>query len=314
MLPVIIIIGPTAVGKSAMAIELAQLVNGEIISGDSVQIYRKLDIGSAKPTIEERQGIPHHLIDCLDPDEPFTVACFQKLTKELINSIKARNHIPIIVGGTGLYIRSITDDFVFPQEGSQKIKQKWLNYAKQFGTKKLHEILARYDPESAQRLHYNDTSRIIRALEVYELTGIPLSSQRSYKEKEYLPLDKSIIYIGLSAPREVIYERINQRCDNMIKQGLIEETKKLLEEGYSPNVKSLQSIGYKHAVYYLQGKATLPEMIRLFKRDTRRFAKRQLTWFRRDPRIKWYDITVNSPQEILNHIVNTCREIQTRVE
>lgn len=314
MLPHIIIIGPTAVGKSALGVELALALAGEIISGDSVQIYRKLDIGSAKPTKEEQKGVPHYLLDFLDPSEPYTVALFQEQAGRLIKSIKDRGNIPIIVGGTGLYIRSITDGFDFPEKGSDTIKQKWLDYASYHGNEELHKQLAQRDPPSASRLHINDTARIVRALEVYDLTGLPLSHQRYYKENEYLNLDESIVYIGLTAPRDLIYERINKRCEIMLESGLIEETKRLLEEGYSPRLKALQSIGYRHAVYQLTGKVTQKEMLRLMQRDTRHFAKRQLTWFRRDPRIKWYDITIHPIDWIVKDISNTCREIQTRVE
>lgn len=312
--PLVIIIGPTAVGKTAVGVELALAVDGEIISGDSVQVYHKLDIGSAKPSREEQKGVQHHLLDFLDPAEPYTVALFQAQTKQLIKSIKDIGRTPIIVGGTGLYIRSITDGFSFPEKGSDFIKQKWLAYSHEYGKEKLHSELASRDHLSASKLHINDTARVIRALEVFDMTGKPLSSQRSYNDKQYSELDNSIIYIGLTAPREIIYERINKRCEIMIESGLIEETETLLREGYSPKLKSLQSIGYRHAVYYLTGKVSHSEMLRLLQRDTRHFAKRQLTWFRRDPRIKWYDITTHNLAEIVNEIANTCREFQNRVE
>jgi tRNA dimethylallyltransferase len=312
--PLIIIVGPTAIGKSALGVELALILNGEIISGDSVQVYKKLDIGSAKPTPEEQKGIPHHLIDLLDPQEPFTAASFQVRTKELIQSLQAQGKVPIIVGGTGLYIRSILDDFAFPQEGSDLIKKKWLEYAKVNGNKALHGRLEEVDPVSALKLHPNDTARIVRALEVLELTGKPLSEQRAYKEREYRDLGNSVIYVGLEAPREIIYDRINKRCEQMVNCGLIEEVQALLRDGYSPKLKALQSIGYRHTLYYLRGLVSLAEMLRIFKRDTRRFAKRQLTWFRRDPRIRWYDITALSLEDIVIDIVSTCTVFQSRVQ
>ncbi|RNC28820.1 MAG: tRNA dimethylallyltransferase [Candidatus Dichloromethanomonas elyunquensis] len=314
MLPLVIITGPTAVGKSVLGVELAIRVQGEIISGDSVQVYKKLNIGSAKPTREEQKDIPHHLVDCLDPAEPFTAACFQSLTKVLITEIRSRGKIPIVVGGTGLYIRSILDGYSFPEEGSESIKNKWLEFAKAQGNCRLYEVLKRYDPVSAEKLHPNDTSRIIRALEVYELTGLPLSEQRDYLEKEYPELDESVLYIGLTAPRGFLYERINRRCDQMIESGIIDEVSSLLREGYSPKLKAFQSIGYRHVLYYLKGTVTLNEMLRLLKRDTRRFAKRQLTWFRRDPRIRWYDMTISGIDEIVNDICHTCRVFQSRVQ
>lgn len=314
MQPLIIIIGPTAVGKSALGVELALQLDGEIISGDSVQVYKKLDIGSAKPTLEEQKGITHHLLDFLDPAEPFTVAQFQALTQELIPSIKAKGKVPIVVGGTGLYIRSILDDFTFPEEGSPELKNKWLEYVKINGNNALHTKLQEVDSLSAEKLHPNDTFRIVRALEVWELTGKPLSEQRSYGDQEYSPLDEEIIYVGLTAPREMIYQRINQRCESMVKYGIIEEVAELLKEGYSPKLKSLQSIGYRHVNDYFRGLVTSSEMLRLMKRDTRRFAKRQLTWFRRDPRITWFDISTSSLDQIVIEICSTCRDIETRVQ
>lgn len=288
--PLVVIIGPTGVGKSSLAISLAQKIGGEIISGDSVQVYQKLDIGSAKPTPEELQLVPHHLIDCLDPTEPFTVAQFKSLATSLIAEIRGRGHVPIVVGGTGLYIRSLLDPYDFSHHGSEEIRGKWKEFTTLHGNEALHRELEKRDPVTAQQLHPNDVFRITRALEVYELTGKTLSSQRKFRDNEYQALDPSIIYIGLTAPREVIYERINQRCITMLSQGLIEETLTLLSNGYSPSLKPLQSIGYRHAIWFLKGKITQPEMLRLLQRDTRHFAKRQFTWFRRDPRVSWYDI------------------------
>ncbi|MFZ3100726.1 MAG: tRNA (adenosine(37)-N6)-dimethylallyltransferase MiaA [Desulfitobacteriaceae bacterium] len=306
MHPLVVIVGPTAIGKSALGVELARIVNGEIISADSVQVYRQLNIGSAKPTISERQNIPHHLIDYLDPHQPFTVAQFQLQANLLIEYIKERGHVPVLLGGTGLYIRSLLDPYRFSECSSEHLREKWTDYHRIEGKEALYEALKLRDPLSAERLHINDVVRVIRALEVYELTGKPLSSQRQLKEYEYLPLDPSIIYLGLTAPREILYQRINLRCEEMLSQGLLEETQGLLQNGYSPKLKPLQSIGYRHAIWHLQGLLTLSEMLRLLKRDTRHFAKRQLTWFRRDPRITWYDITQTSIENILRDLSQTC--------
>lgn len=314
MYPLIIIVGPTAVGKSALSIGLAQALDGEIISGDSVQIYKRLDIGSAKPSLAERRNIPHHLLDILDPNEPFTVADFQQLASTIIEDVRSRGKIPILVGGTGLYIRSLLDPFDFSASGSEEIRAKWYKYLAVHGKNALHEALRDVDPESARRLHPNDYVRVIRALEVYELTGIPFSQQRDYHEREYSPLSPTIIYLGLSAPREVLYERINQRCEEMIERGLIEELSALVQEGYSPKLKPLQSIGYRHAFWYLAGLVTKPEMTRLLKRDTRHYAKRQSTWFKRDPRLTWFDVTTRSVADIIEQVYKTCRERQTRVK
>jgi len=312
--PLIIVVGPTAVGKTALGVALAQAIGGEIISGDSVQIYRKLDIGSAKPTVEEQQGIPHHLLDCFDPDQPFTVAQFQSMAHACIQDIRSRQKVPIVVGGTGLYVRSLIDPFDFSEQGSPEIRDTWMTFLNQYGNEALHQALQKRDPQSAERLHPNDTVRIIRALEVCELTGKPFSEQRGTHDYDYPSLAPEVIYIGLTAPREVIYERINKRCQLMLKEGLLEESQSLLETGYSPRLKPLQSIGYRHAFWYLFGKATLPEMSRVFQRDTRHFAKRQLTWFRRDPRITWYDTYNESSAKILESLINTCRSLQSRVK
>lgn len=314
MNPQVIIIGPTGVGKSALGIALALEIGGEIISGDSVQVYKKLDIGSAKPSVAELKLVPHHLIDCLDPAEPFSAAQFKNLAGSLIEAIKNRGHVPIVVGGTGLYIRSLLDPYDFSQHGSEEIRNKWQRFVEAHGKSALHEVLKGYDPITAQQLHPNDVLRITRALEVFELTGQTLASQRQFQDDEYQPLDQSIIYIGLTASRDLIYERINKRCVEMLSEGLIEETLNLLNSGYSPAIKPLQSIGYRHAVWHLKGLVTQAEMLRLLQRDTRHFAKRQLTWFRRDPRITWFNIETTNTDEIVKTISQTCRACQTRVE
>jgi tRNA dimethylallyltransferase len=231
----------------------------------------------------------------------------------LIKEIRGRGHVPIVVGGTGLYIRSLLDPYDFSQQGSEEIRSKWREFTVLHGNLALHEVLKECDPKTAEQLHPNDVFRIIRALEVLELTGNTLSSQRQFRDDEYQPLDPSIIYIGLTAPRDVIYERINHRCVAMLSQGLIDETFSLLKLGYTPALKPLQSIGYRHALWYIRGLVTQAEMLRLLQRDTRHFAKRQLTWFRRDPRITWYDIKTKT-DVIVEDIVQTCRACQTRVE
>jgi len=311
--PLIIIIGPTGVGKTSLGIALALEIGGEIISGDSVQVYKKLDIGSAKPSVAELQLVPHHLIDYIDPAEPFSAAQFKLKATSLMDEIRRRGHVPIVVGGTGLYIRSLLDPYDFAQQGSEEIRAKWKRFVQLHGNSALHEALEQRDYETAQQLHPNDVFRIIRALEIFELTGSTLSSQRKFKDDEYKSLDPSILYIGLTAPREVIYQRINQRCVTMVSEGLIEETLALLNGGYAPTLKPLQSIGYRHSIWYIKGLITQAELIRLLQRDTRHFAKRQLTWFRRDPRISWYDIQLGT-NPVLRDIVNTCRACQTRVE
>ncbi|NMA68817.1 MAG: tRNA (adenosine(37)-N6)-dimethylallyltransferase MiaA [Desulfitobacterium sp.] len=309
MKPLIIIVGPTAVGKTALGVALARTLQGEIISGDSVQVYKKLDIGSAKPSLEEQGGIRHHLLDFLDPAEPFSVAQFQNLAQKAIQDIQSRGKIPIVVGGTGLYIRSLIDPFDFVETGSETIRQYWTDFYQKHGKEALHTELAKIDPVSAKRLHPNDTVRIVRALEVCQLTGKPYSQVRGKKDTQYPKLPPNILYLGLNAPREIIYERINKRCEIMVEEGLIEEALNIIREGYSPKIKPLQSIGYRHALLYLFGKVTLPEMMRIFQRDTRHFAKRQLTWFRRDPRITWYNTYEEEMKNILESIIDTCSRL-----
>lgn len=307
MYPLVVIVGPTAVGKSALAVDIARQVDGEIVSGDSVQIYRRLNIGSAKPSLAEQGNIPHHLIDILDPGEPFSVAQFQILAKQLIAEIRARRHVPIVVGGTGLYIRSLLDPFLFPQGGVPSAKEKWLTLAHQEGNDVLYRILQRKDPATASRLHPHDTARIVRALEVMDLSGQPLSQQRQMNDYQYTPLGDDVIYIGLTAPRDLLYARIEQRCEIMLKQGLIQEVLDLIHDGYSPQLKPLQSIGYRHVLWLIRGLITCRELERLLKRDTRRFAKRQLTWFRRDPRLSWHDISTISWDDLVSEVVSTVK-------
>ncbi|MCL1791426.1 MAG: tRNA (adenosine(37)-N6)-dimethylallyltransferase MiaA [Peptococcaceae bacterium] len=302
----IVIVGPTAVGKSDLGLLLAQAANGEIVSGDSVQVYRDFSIGSAKPSPADRESVPHHLIDILDPDEPFSAARFQSLAREAVKDIRERGRLPIVVGGTGLYIRAFLDPFDFPQPGTPGLLTKWTDLARRMGTPHLHALLREWDPESASLLHYNDKARIIRALEVYESTHVPLSKQRAYNERIYPPLE-NVMLVGLEMDRALLYRRIEERCELMIRQGLLEETADLLKRGCSPSYKPMRSIGYRHGVDYLRGFTTRQEMERLFKRDTRRFAKRQITWFKRDPRVIWYNVNILSKNRILNTLLDSCK-------
>jgi tRNA dimethylallyltransferase len=301
----VVIVGPTAVGKTEIAVRLAKLIGGEIISGDSVQVYRKLNIGSAKVTPNEQQGVPHYMIDILNPDEEFSVAMFQKRVKDLILEITARGKIPLLVGGTGLYIRSIIDPYEFPDIASDNtIRDSLREIAETLGKEELHRRLAQVDPVSAARLHVNDVTRVVRALEVFQITGSPFSEFQNSVSKEP-SLEESpyrLSYFGLTAPREEIYFRINRRVDSMIDKGFVQEVKGLLEEGYSPKLAALQTIGYRHVIQYLRGHTNLEETLRLMKRDTRHFAKRQLTWFRRDPRIAWFDAINSTMSQIVEEM------------
>ncbi len=285
--PLICIIGPTAVGKTEIALRLAQYFDTEIVSIDSRQIYRKMDIGTAKPTPDQQRAVPHHLIDCVDVGQPFSVAEYQRLADTAIAKIHERGKRTLAVGGAGLYFRSIIDGLFDGPGADAEIRSKLRREADEHGNAALHERLRRCDPEAANRVHPNNLVRVIRALEVYELTGKPISAfqgQWQTNEPRY-----RFRAFGLNMPRETLYQRIEKRTDQMVETGLIEEVKGLLNQGAPRNCIAMQSFGYKELIDYLDGKRTLDEAIGLLKQNTRRFAKRQLTWFRSDSRIEWLD-------------------------
>lgn len=292
---VAIIAGPTAIGKSAVAVEVAALLGAEIISADSVQVYQGMDIGTAKITPQEMfasngKFIPHHLLSFLPPDARFSVADFRNQVEKLIPEIVSRGKLPMLVGGTGLYIEGAIDPYRFsPLEIDEDLRCRLREEARQRGKEYLHQKLAQVDPVSADKIHPNDLKRVIRALEVYYQTGIPISRSGQRAPGKYKS-NYRLCYIGLEADREYIYQRINQRVDEMIAQGLIAEVENLLAKGYSPDLPSLQSLGYRQIICYLRGEYDLETAVHLIKRDTRRFAKRQLTWFKRDPRIIWFNV------------------------
>ena len=278
----IIILGPTAVGKSKLAVELAKKINGEIISADSMQVYRGMDIGTAKPTAEEQQGIPHHLIDIRDPDEEWTVSDFVEQTSQLTNKIANGGKQPIIVGGTGLYLWALLEGFSFPPvEANKELRAK----LEKSPTATLYEQLSAIDPKATEKIHPNNKKRIIRALEVYELTGKPISKSQKVESGKWKVENRALT--GLTLPREKLYQRIEQRVDYMIEQGLIKEVKGLLAKGYSKKLPSFQALGYKEVVDFLDGKWTKEEMIVELKKRTRHFARRQMTWFKRFKDVKW---------------------------
>lgn len=295
----LVIIGPTAVGKTALSLRLAEEFRGEIISGDSMQVYRGMDIGTAKASEEERARIPHHLIDIIDPDVPFSVQEFQQLAREKIEEIYRRDHLPMLVGGTGLYVEAVTHGYDLPRvPENTELRQELRRLAEQHGNEALHQRLREADPETAQKLHPNDRKRIIRALEVYHVTGKPFSQMVGKRETPY-----HLLWIGLTMPRELLYDRINQRVDQMVSRGLVEEVKRLKEKGYHRGLTSMQAIGYKEIMSYLEGEMTLSEAIDLIKKGTRKFAKRQLSWFRRIPEIRWFDVTEEQSFEEIQRLV-----------
>ncbi len=285
----ICIVGPTTVGKTEIAIQLAQQLDAEIVSLDSRQIYREMDIGTAKPTPDQRQAVPHHLIDCVDVDQSFSVAEYQRLADSTIEEIGERGKRTMAVGGAGLYFRGLIDGLFEGPGADIEIRARLQREVEEHGNVVLHEQLHQCDPEAANRIHPNNLVRIIRALEVYELTGKPISAlQGQWKKNEPRYLFRAF---GLNMPREVLYRRIEDRVDLMVEAGLIEEVKGLLDRGYPRNCVAMQSFGYKELIDYVDGGRTLDEAVALLKQNTRRFAKRQLTWFRNDPRIEWIDIS-----------------------
>jgi tRNA dimethylallyltransferase len=285
----LVLVGPTAVGKTKLSLELARIHGCEIISGDSMQVYRGMDVGTAKISIEEQEGIPHHLIDIIEPDEAFSAASFQQYAKQLILDIQARGNLPFIVGGTGLYIESLCYQFEFSEASADEaFRLEQAAYLVEHGEQALHEKLRAVDPISAERLHPNNTRRVVRALEILHLTGITLSAQLAGQQKQS-PYDLCII--GLTMDRDLLYKRIEQRIDLMLEQGLVEEVRKLLDNGYTTDYVSMQGLGYKEIIRYLQNEYTLDEAVTLLKRDTRHFAKRQLSWFRHMKDIHWVDVT-----------------------
>ena len=281
------LLGPTAVGKTEIAIQLAQRLNAEIVSVDSRQIYRQMDIGTAKPTREERQAARHHLIDCVDISEPFSVADYQSLADTAIADIRNRDKRVLLVGGAGLYFRAIVDGLFEGPGADPALRKRLEGEVAQFGVDALHDRLRVCDPESADRIHPNNIVRVIRALEVYELTGTPMSElqQQWHPEKQRYPF----IAFGITMPRALLYRRIEQRVDVMLANGLIAEVESLLAAGYARDSVALQSFGYRELIAYLDGDCTYLEAISQLKQNTRRFAKRQLTWFRKDTRLQWID-------------------------
>ncbi len=283
----IILTGPTAVGKSELSIKLAKAINGEIISADSIQVYKELNIGSAKIMPEEMQGIKHYLIDVLEPTEDFNVFIFKKMAKEAINDIISQGKIPIIVGGTGFYIQSIIYDIDFDEEDNSKIRLELEELAREKGNDYIHGELAKVDKASAMKIHPNNTKRVIRALEYYRLNNKPISLHNETERAKEAVFDAK--YFVLNDKRELLYEKINKRVDKMIQLGLVEEVSSLLDKGLDSSYNSMQGIGYKEIVEYLDGKCSLDEAVDNIKKNTRHFAKRQLTWFRREENVNWIE-------------------------
>lgn len=285
--PLIIIVGPTAVGKSSLANALGERVGGEIVAADSLQVYRGLDIGTAKATAEERRRVPHHLLDLADPDMPFTAADYARLARATIDDIRRRGRPPIMVGGTGLYVRAFLRGLFDGPRENVSVREALREEAIRVGAPGLHQRLLDLDPETAAAIHPNDLFRIVRALEVTTSAGRPISAMRKESRRHHEPVPGPVLRFGLEQHREELYRRIEMRVEGMMARGFLEEVRGLLDRGYSPTLKPLRAIGYRHMIEHLQGRATLDEVIGRLKRDTRRYAKRQLTWFRHEDGIEW---------------------------
>ncbi len=286
--PLIILTGPTAVGKTKLSIELAKAVNGQMISADSMQVYRHMDIGTAKIRPEEMQGIPHYLIDVLDPWESFDVVRFQTMSKEALEKIYTAGAIPIVVGGTGFYIQALLYNIDFDENDSETgYRSELQSFAERHGVEALHDRLRQVDEKSADMIHPNNIKRVIRALEFYHQTGTRISEHNETQRQKESPY--RFVYFVLDDERERIYRRIDQRIDQMLDQGLVAEVKQLRDMGCTRDMVSMQGLGYKEILAYLDGECTLEEAVYILKRDTRHFAKRQLTWFRREHEVRWIE-------------------------
>ncbi len=287
--PLIVIGGPTASGKTKVSVAVAKKIGGEIISADSMQVYRYMDVGTAKPTAEEMDGVTHYLIDELLPDEEFNVVIFQEKAKAYMEQIYKKGKIPILVGGTGFYIQALVNDISFMETESDPIFRKNLyEQAEIQGSEYIHDLLKKVDPISAENIHANNTKKVVRALEYYHLTKQPISLHNQLEKQKTSPYHTTPIILTME--RQMLYSRIEERIDLMLRMGLIEEVQQLLNLGYSPNLVSMQGLGYKEIIQYLRGEWTLDEAVDILKRDTRRFAKRQLTWFRGQCEGYWLDV------------------------
>ena len=288
MKPLVILAGPTAVGKTELSIRLAKRINGAIISADSMQVYKYMDIGSAKIMPDEMEGVKHYLIDELDPSDEFNIVRFQQMAKDALKEIYANGQIPIVAGGTGFYIQALLYDIDFThQDSDEAFRKEMSDYAAEYGAEALHEKLKEIDPVSYKTIHANNTKRVIRALEYYRMTGQPISAHNEQEHQKVSPYN--FAYFVLTDDRKHLYDRIDYRVDLMMKKGLVDEVKNLYDMGYHKDMVSMQGLGYKELLSYLDGECSLEEAVYIIKRETRHFAKRQLTWFRRERDVIWLD-------------------------
>jgi tRNA dimethylallyltransferase len=303
---VLVILGPTCVGKTQVSLKLADILKGEIVSFDSRQIYKYMDVGTAKPSKEDRSRFRHHLIDLISPDEKFTAADYGKKARQIIREIAGRNRQPIAVGGSGLYLRALMEGFFKGPEADERIRRKLEREAQEFGGPHLFRRLRETDPEAAERIHPNDLVRIVRALEVYEITGKTISLLQREGDYEQFPV--RFVQIGLNIERSELYRRIDRRVEEMISAGLPEEVKALKRKGFSPRLRSLKTVGYQELFAYLEGEVDLPTAVENIKLNTRHYAKRQLTWFRKVEDVTWLDV---EDDQLIRKILSCFSGIQT---
>ena len=308
MKPLIILTGPTAVGKTALSIGLAKAVDGEIISADSMQVYRKMNIGTAKIEPSEMQGVRHHLIDILDPGEEFNVVLFKRYALEAMEDIYSRGKIPVIVGGTGFYIQALLYDIDFEDnDNDMSYREELQRLTAEKGNSYIHDMLSKVDPESAEKIHENNVKRVIRALEFYRKTGMKISEHNETEAQKESPYNFE--YFVLNDDRSKLYDRIDRRIGIMLEQGLEAEVRQLVSEGYSRDLVSMQGLGYKEIIDYIQGRCSFDEAVYTLKRDTRHFAKRQITWFKREKQVTWVNKNeYDSESSILEYMMNRLRE------
>jgi tRNA dimethylallyltransferase len=304
--PLVVLLGPTAVGKSRIAVQVAKHFSTDVLAADSRQVYRGMDIGTDKPSIEERQGVSHRLIDLADPDETFNAGRYRRAAIAEIERLHAARRLPFVVGGTGLYIRALVRGLCPAPEASPELREEFVLLGRKEGRERLHAELAAIDPALAARLHPRDEAKIVRALEVYRLSGRPMSVWQDHHGFHEAPF--STLLIGLEREREDLYRRIEARIDRQLTHGMVEETRALIDRGYGRHLGAMKALGYRHVAAYLSGDYDESDMVRLFKRDTRRFAKRQMTWFRKEPGIQWLSIAAAEPPD------RTVRRVVSMIE
>ncbi len=304
-LPVVAVLGPTAVGKSRFALLLARRVGGEIVSADSAMVYRGLDVGTDKPSPEERAAVPHHLVDVADPDEPFSVADFVRLAARAVEEVLARGRLPLLVGGTGLWIRALLAGYRLPPvPPDPNLRRRLAEEAERSGPEALHARLAALDPERAAEVDPRNVRRVIRALEVCLRGGVPASSLA----RRRAPSPYDALKVGLTRERGELYRLIDARVERQLAAGLVEEVRGLLARGYPPDLQAFQALGYKEVIAHLRGDCSREEMVRILQRNTRRYAKRQLTWFRREPDVVWFDLSARSEDDVLAEVCSLMAE------